>query len=70
MKTGLEIYDNILTHDECTNLISLYESNENKSSGVVGENIVNSAIKKSTDIGLSFINSSDKKYNINFTTST
>ena len=63
MKNGLEIYDNILTSEECAEIISLYESNENKRSGEVGRNIVDPTIKKSTDIGLSFISPSSKKYN-------
>jgi prolyl 4-hydroxylase len=63
MKLGIEIYDNVLTSDQCQELISLYESDKRKTPGVVGNYQIVDSVKKSTDVCCNFTDIADNNYN-------
>ena len=63
---GLEIYQNVLTPDQCNQLIKLFGDDDRKESGKIlsPEGLrEDSKIKTSTDIQLNFLNPNDKPYN-------
>ena len=64
--SGLEIYQNILTPDQCNELIKLYNNDDRKESGKIlsPEGLREDPnIKTSTDIQLNFLNPNYKAYN-------
>lgn len=63
MKLGLEIYDNVLTSDECRNIISSFENDTRKVQGTVGKNAVAQNVKRSTDLQCVFNHSEYEDYN-------
>ena len=62
---GLEIYQNVLTPDQCNQLIKLFGDDDRKESGKIlsPEGLrEDPKIKTSTDIQLNFLNPNDKPY--------
>ena len=63
---GLEIYQNVLTSDQCNQLIKLFGDDDRKESGkiLLPEGLREDPDNKiSTDIQLNFLNPNDKPYN-------
>ena len=64
---GLEIYQNVLTPDQCNQLIKLFGDDDRKESGKITSpklgNIEDPDLKISTDLQLNFLNPDDKPYN-------
>jgi hypothetical protein len=60
---GLEVYDQVLTPEQCNEIIALFEHDDRKSPGIIGTNQLNPNVKQSTDLHASFNDSSFKQYN-------
>ena len=63
---GLEIYQNVLTPDQCNQLIKLFGDDDRKQSGKIlaPEGLrEDPTVKTSTDVQLNFLNPDNKSYN-------
>lgn len=63
MKTGIEIYDNVLSEEECNFLIENFDSDNRKVTGIFSNNKQDFSKKKSIDLGCNFSNPAFILYN-------
>lgn len=61
--TGIEIYDNALSEEECKFIIENFEGDGRKSIGVFGGKMIDPTIKLSTDLCCNFGDASFTNYN-------
>lgn len=62
---GLEVYDNLLTAEQCQQLIDYFNDDDNRKPGLMFQHgeAVNSPGKRSTDLACQFFNPPDDRYN-------
>lgn len=60
---GLELYDSILTPQQCNQIIHLFEQDNRKRPGIVGSKDVRSDLKQSTDLECNLNDSDYQQYN-------